>query len=416
MDRVRHIFFFISFGLSFFISRGQQIGNYVTNGSFENLLDFSTPYREYKALGWSTVDSIKFSATVKNITIGNVPNTGVGYQMPQHGRGFIRITWYLVDATSTYRSNLKNRLKQRLTAGKSYCVKMYVSRQDDCPSSIDGFGFYFGDASIDTIKYNATLPLTFLTPQISNPSGNIISNAINWTPISGTFTANGNEKYLLISNFRSDAGTNTLTTGWNPTVTSIMNWGEYFVDAISCIEVNVNAYAGPDKLISLGDSTYIGRQPDYILDTSCIWFQLPNMTTAIDTGSGLWVKPSVTSTYVVRQELDCSPVKWDTVVVSFKIPVDTNDVGLYNLERLSANIKLFPNPTSGILNISFSTQTPADFNSFRIYNFLGQIMREDELHSNSAEVGTSDLAPGLYEIHFKSRFGTVTKKFVKTSD
>ena len=135
------------------------------------------------------------------------------------------------------------------------------------------------------------------------------------------------------------------------------------------------------------------------------------MTTALDTISGLWVKPSVTSTYVVRQELDCSSVKWDTVVVT----INHNLVGLDNLQSISDNISLFPNPTSGNLSVSFSGSVPTDITSYSIIDNLGQVIREEEidLKKSSFIVSTSDLVNGLYQIHFKTQFGIVTKKFVK---
>lgn len=347
MDKLKIFFIYFFLGLSYFFVHGQQIGNYVANGSFESVYTCTSQLSSLKLKNWSCIDSSKICADMMHTCWGNVPVNGVGYQYPKHGGAYMRLTlWCPFCGPPFTRSNLKNRLKQNLIAGITYCVRMYVTVQDMCPNAIDGFGFYFGDNSIDTIIYNARLPLTFLTPQVSNPVGNIILDSMNWVPITGTFTANGTEKYLIISNFKSDIATNTVLTGYMPA----NGWAEYFVDAVSCIEVNLPAYAGPDKLIYPGDSVYIGREKDYAIDPGCIWYKLPNMATAIDTISGLWVKPSVTSTYVVRQELDCSSVKWDTVVVI----INNNLVGLGKLQSIADNISLFPNPTSGNLSISFS--------------------------------------------------------------
>jgi hypothetical protein len=76
---------------------------------------------------------------------------------------------------------------------------------------------------------------------------------------------------------------------------------------------------------------------------------------------------------------------------------------------------LFPNPTSGNLNISFSGSVPSDISKYIIGDNLGRVIREVEINlkNYSFIVSTSDLADGLYQIHFKTQFGIVTKKFVK---
>ncbi|MBK7818290.1 MAG: T9SS type A sorting domain-containing protein [Sphingobacteriaceae bacterium] len=50
-------------------------------------------------------------------------------------------------------------------------------------------------------------------------------------------------------------------------------------------------------------------------------------------------------------------------------------------------------------------------------NSLGQVIRQQDLDpkNNQIILQTSDLSNGLYQIHFKTSFGTVTKKFVKTN-
>jgi len=407
MKTIKKIFVYLFFGLSFLL-HGQQIGNYVANGSFESLYTCITQPSILKTKGWSCIDSSQYCAPILHKCWGNVPVNGVGYQNPKDGEAYARLSlWCPICPSPSSRSNIKNRLKKTLDLGKTYCVKMYVSCQDLCPQAISDFGFYFGDASIDTIIYNARRPLTFLSPQVLNPTTNFITDSMNWIPITGTFTSNGTEKYLIVSNFKSDVTTNTITTGY----LQGNGFAEYFVDAISCMEVNLSAEAGPDKLIYLGDSTFIGRQPDFATDAGCVWYKLPNMTTSLDTISGIWVKPTTTSTYVVRQVLDCSPLKWDTVVVT----INTNLVDLAKIQWYSDNIILFPNPTSGNLNISFPSQT--DIETYSISNSLGQILREDkiEIINSSYNVLTSDLKNGLYQIHFKTQFGIVTKKFVKTN-
>ena len=261
------------------LKNNAQIANYVTNGGFDTLSNYNPIYVEYKAIGWSGVDSIKYTAVPIHIYCGTVPNSGVSYQFPKSGKGYMRVTTYCPNCPVNFkRSNIKNRLKQTLIAGKTYCVKMYVNVLDNIYYGIDAFGFYFGDNTIDTIKYNSRLPLTFLNPQVQNPTGNIITDTMNWTPITGTFVANGTEKFMVLANFKSDANTNIAIS--NTSVPS--NAGsEFFIDNVSCIPTDLPAYAGFDTYALPGSTVYIGRPQDVGIDEACTWYNLTNTVTPI---------------------------------------------------------------------------------------------------------------------------------------
>ncbi len=284
-----------------------------------------------------------------------------------------------------------------------YCAKYHVVNTNNSVLGIDSYGAYFGDTTLDTIT-QCTLPLVYLTPQIESQAGIVITDTLNWVAITGTFVASGIEKYMVLGNFKSNAATNTLVI--NPTFFPTLAH-DLYIDDVSLIEIDLPAYAGPDKPCIPGDSVFIGREPDFAIDPGCIWYKLPFMLQPIDTISGLWVKPTTTSTYVVRQELDCSPLKWDTVVVFM------DAVGLKNLKWYSDNISLFPNPTETDLTVTFGSQ--AALSKITIINYLGQTIREKDLQIKDTRltVPTSDLDKGIYFIQFKTSVGTVTKQFVK---
>jgi hypothetical protein len=267
---------------------------------------------------------------------------------------------------------------------------------------IDSFGAYFGDNSLDTIT-TCCIPLNYLIPQIQNPVGNIISDTLNWTLITGTFVASGNEKHMVIGNFKTDAATTkTLINSSNLPFVAM----DACIDDVSCIPIDLSAYAGPDLYCIPGNSVYIGRPQDVGIDEACMWYKLPNMTTAIDTAAGTWVTPtSPTNTYVVKQDI-CGNIKYDTVVVY------QSGVGFNNLQMYADNINLFPNPTSDNLNITFMKGV----SQVIIVNSLGQFIRREDLPSQNTQIilQTSDLSNGLYQIHIKTPFGRVTKKFIKT--
>ena len=381
-------------------AKGQKIGNYVFNGSFEEKYDCNPPYALDKAKGWCNLgnDTTKYAGALYSVNcFSNAPNTGSSFQYPHTGDTYYRFTTYCLSPCpyEYSRSYPKNRLKSRLIIGKTYCVKMLVNLEDLSPYASSNFSFLFGDNSLDTIHYS-NRPITYLNPQVSNPITNIVVDTMNWVAISGTFVATGNEKYLVLGNFYSNtASTTSFVNSSLPNV----SFAEYFIDDVSCIEVNLPAYAGADKSVIPGDSVYIGRELDFAVDSGCTWFKLPNTTTSIKKASGLWVKPTSTSTYVVKQVLECSSEKWDTVVVYM------NPLGIVSSSGVGNDLKLFPNPANDFLELSMSDiKLTKDFNLLEIYNNLGILIEQKEIYFDNTrlKIETDNFPNGVYFLRLKS--------------
>lgn len=381
--------------------KAQQITNYVNNGSFEEVVPNMYPYPKY----WGGIDTTKQWGQILSSVIFPflVPHNSFCYQWPRHGNNFLITGLFDPSHNPGLRGYPRNRLKKTLEAGKAYCVSFFVNLTNQSTHGIDAIGVYFSDNSLDTIQLSNNA-LTYLTPQIQNPTNNVIIDTLNWTLISGQFTANGTEKYLVIGNFKSDA--NTDTTFVNPANLPTI-FADYNIDGVSVIEVNLPAYAGPDKAIFVGDSAFIGRQPDFAIDKDCIWYKLPNTTNAIDTVSGLWVKPVVTSTYVVKQNLECGSLKWDTVVIYM------DAVGLAELGLESLEFSLYPNPAKDILNVRGNIDSGTL--EATTYNAFGQMLKEEKIifKNKIATIKTDDLPNGVYVLKLQSENSqTIAKRFV----
>lgn len=396
---------------AFFISITihSQIANYVLNGGFEDKWSCSGLNELNKAKGWNCIgwDTTIFGGFIYSVDcFNNAPSIpGVGFQYPKSGNTFYRLQSYCTNPcnSSNARNYSKSRLKTKLVANKTYCAKMYVVLQESSPYAIDGFGFYFGDDSIDSIKV-AHAPLNYIPAQVNNPSGNIITDTLIWTPVSGTFVATGNEKYMVIGNFLSDVGTNlSLMIPAQSTYT----WSEYFVDDVSCIPIDLPAYAGHDTTCIPGTTVYIGRTRDVGIDEACTWYQLPNMTTPIAQAvAGLSVSPAQTTTYVVKQQLWCSGIKYDTVVV-FK-----DALGLRKQEALNDELKIYPVPAKNAFSIKAANKSfYEDLEGLTLYDAFGNKLRYEELKENpERDIDISDLAPGIY---FVILVNTKGEKIVK---
>lgn len=122
------------------------------------------------------------------------------------------------------REYLQVPLTQALAAGQNYCVSFYVKRTN-FRYSVSTIGAYF---SMDSVRQQTTSYLTY-TPDIESPVGTQLSSATDWTEVSGSYTASGGEKYLLIGNFRNDA--NTVKAVANASSTDSISY--YKVDDVS---------------------------------------------------------------------------------------------------------------------------------------------------------------------------------------
>jgi hypothetical protein len=369
-----------------------QITNYVSNGSFESLNSNSVTSKYNVVNYWQPIDTGKFCDYLVTLIppIANGPKA-LGYQYPRTGQNYLVSTFFASYPTQTI-GYPRNRLKSKLKSNTVYCAKYYIVATNNSPLVIDGYDICFADSTLDTINY-CNRPLSFLLPQIKNPTGNIISDTLNWIAITGTFTAKGTEKYMVLGNFRSAAATTTLIGNSNNTLSTV---SDICIDDVSCIELNLSAFAGRDTNFILGDSLFLGREPDVGIDEACIWYKLPG-TVPIDTIAGFWIKPTATSTYVVRQEI-CGLVKWDTVVVYM------DGVGIQKNELNVSEMKLFPNPASESVRLQLNKGLNG-YCHVVLLNNLAQKLREEDLkfENSTASFDVREIPTGIYSL--KIAFG-----------
>jgi hypothetical protein len=74
-----------------------------------------------------------------------------------------------------------------------------------------------------------------LIPQVNDTS--LMVDTLNWKKISGTFVANGGERYLIIGNFFSDYTTDSSAVPINDT---LRQWAYYYIDDVDvhCCDCN----------------------------------------------------------------------------------------------------------------------------------------------------------------------------------
>ena len=213
--------------------------NLVPNHSFENITQCpSSPNQIYFALPWfqpciyygNTTNSSSsdiFNTCDLSNTLG-VPNNALGYQFARTGQGYAGLYGY--SDIYNYREYLEVQLDSTFIANHHYCVEFYVSLANLSGIAVSNMGVYFSaDSLLDTTFYHA---IDYVIPQIENPSGNMLSDTANWMLISGTYVANGGEKFMTIGNFHNPQNTHADTLYGQYT----NGTAYYYVDDVSVID------------------------------------------------------------------------------------------------------------------------------------------------------------------------------------
>jgi gliding motility-associated-like protein len=153
-------------------------------------------------------------------------NNYSGNQIPNNGNGYIGIAMYTPTGDFN-REYIETQLKRKLIFGKNYCVKLYVSLADTSAIGISNIECFF---SSDSLIYTSLsyAPISVI-PQVSNVSTNIVVDKIRWTLIELKYTATGNEEFLTIGNFSSNASTSSQSVG------GVSLDSYYYIDDVSLI-------------------------------------------------------------------------------------------------------------------------------------------------------------------------------------
>jgi len=202
---MKRIFFIIILILT--LKLGAQV-NLVPNPSFENYSVCPNSVGEVdKAFPWySATGSSPDYFNICNTTAVGVPNHAGGFQYARTGNAYAGLNAYVSTVTNG-RDYIQVSLDSTLQAGKEYCVSFYVNLANVSKYAIDGIGAYF---SLSAVTCSTVCFLAY-SPQISNATNNIIIDTLNWTKVSGNFTASGGEQYMTIGNFKNDGNTDTMT-------------------------------------------------------------------------------------------------------------------------------------------------------------------------------------------------------------
>lgn len=157
----------------------------------------------------------------------SAPLNAVGYQQAYDGVMYVGVgAGSLNDSNNFLRESIRIELLSTLEAGKQYCAELHWASWNLLNSRTNNLGMLFSNDS-SYIGAFGTDPtnLYFFNPQIYE--NNIMYDTLNWNLLSGTFIANGDEKWLTIGWFFPPGDYNTIDISPFPGIYY------YYIDAVN---------------------------------------------------------------------------------------------------------------------------------------------------------------------------------------
>jgi len=150
--------------------------------------------------GWTTptyATSDYYNTCASSLNVGIPKNYPLTYQPTFHGNGYCGFVAYDITFPPLWCEYIQTKLKKRLIANEIYSFTMRINRANYYNFSVQNIGAHF---SKDSLRDKTTTKPYYFTPTILNKTG-YLNDTINWTLISGSFLAKGNEEYLTIGWF-----------------------------------------------------------------------------------------------------------------------------------------------------------------------------------------------------------------------
>ncbi|MGZ3862719.1 MAG: T9SS type A sorting domain-containing protein [Bacteroidia bacterium] len=223
--KINILIFILSLGI---FARAQ---NLVPNGDFEIYSACPNNISQINyASGWQAAASTPdyFNACTSTTGLGT-PDNYTGYQQDCcGGQGYAG--FYMLDKNAINNDNreyIYTKLIDTLKAGHKYLASMYVNKANLYDYAVATIGMLFTDTAIIL-----PFPQGFINsnPQIKNNT--LISDTINWILVQDTLTATGNEVYLTIGNFNTNATSDSVKVSNNG-----YDEAYYFIDGVSVYDV-----------------------------------------------------------------------------------------------------------------------------------------------------------------------------------
>jgi gliding motility-associated-like protein len=143
-------------------------------------------------------------------TAVHIPQNFCGFQIAHYGSaycGFL-LTFYINNQLSNYKEYIGTELYYSLNQNRSYQLEFYYSIAEYSYDQLEYYPLEIGALLTDTVVYqlsgiSTNQPQNIITnPQVKQQLPEI-KDTLNWIKVSGTFVANGGERFLTIGSFQN---------------------------------------------------------------------------------------------------------------------------------------------------------------------------------------------------------------------
>jgi gliding motility-associated-like protein len=221
--------------------------NLIPNPGFENYHVCPNRDQDFTLEGWTLPtdgSSNNFHSCNDTDRHFSTPRNMFGYQKTRTGKGYAGI--YLFSNSGfnwpAYREYLQAKLVKKLLPGKKYIFTLFTNKSN-ASFPVDRLEVSFSSTPVYQ-KITGVLPLV---PHIAY-TGGYIKDSVNWVEFKAEYVASGDEQYIIIGNFQTDANTNVLVN--NVEGASCF----YFIDDVSLYECTSLVDLGADPVICAGES------------------------------------------------------------------------------------------------------------------------------------------------------------------
>ena len=239
---------------------------------------------------------------------------------PYNKKGLVAMDLYADFGYKQYRQYVQGSLIDTLLSGHKYCVAMYAMFDNYTFRNsywwganvlfTSSLGILFSDSPISR---NDTEPFyEYYPPQIENSLNRFLTDSVNWMLISGSFVAEGDEKYITIGNILPDTLTPLIQFKQN--TTNSVSYSAYiigFIGVYDCNGFNYQCEAGDDLSICKGEIVELGTDQD----SRRQYFWSPGISLSDSTTARPLSSPTQTTTYFLRVVDEFLQQSYDTITV-----------------------------------------------------------------------------------------------------
>lgn len=175
-----------------FLSYSQD--NLVRDSGFENCKncksELTNNWRHYPLKYWSNANNTTSDFYFHSESNNGTPKNLTGFQNAKSGKGYAGF-----GSRNRWREYLQTELSKPLIKDSVYFIRFFVSLAESSKLSACHLGAYLAENKIHLNTYEKINCI----PSIYESSR--IIDTVNWVEISGTYKANGKEKFLIIGSF-----------------------------------------------------------------------------------------------------------------------------------------------------------------------------------------------------------------------